>query len=731
VLLGLGAFCLVVAAVVFAAVAWGRMGALAQGAVLLGATGLTAAGAAAARRRQLRSTAEAVATVAVALALADVHAARVGLLGDVPTALVWAAGLTVVAAASFAYARLVPLGVARLAGLATGCLPLPILAVHADLPAEAVLGVLLAQAAGLVGWLRATGAGPGWFRAAVAVVAAGQWAVATLGAAGLAALAGLVDDFTTVPLAGYVVLLAASASVAVGTAAAWPGRDELRWLGTGAATVLGIHAVVTAAIPVTSFEQRWLVAGGAAVLVAAGARWWSSPWAEPPAGAASFIGLACTLPAGAAIAGAVFGPLAFLADPWQASLADPARTALVDGLWPGSGLTGAFLALPWALLAVWSGRLDRKLAPWLLAGLAGVTVAVVPLAAAASAGAVLATLLATAVAAAVWAELDPRSAPAARALALGSAILASAWGALSAPGTLTVAAVVTATALAAMASSLGRGDRPGALGAATVAFLGGSVLAVTGPLAAGGTVVLGWWTLAAAAAVVSFAGWAAERSLAPALAPAMANRVDGLSVAAFAVALAALALGGDEDVLSATLSLGVAAFAVHAARPSRRPAVWVATSLAVALVWLRLALADVHLVEAYSLPAALALLAAGWFGGRHHGSWASAGPGLVVGLLPSLLVALPDAGLVRPLALVVAGAGLVLVGVCHRRQAPVAVGAVTMVAVGLDQVSPLVAAAPRYLTFAVIGCVLLAVGATFEQRRRDAAELWDRFDALR
>ncbi len=750
-LLGLGAFCLVVAAVVFAAVTWHRLGAVAQGAILLGFTGLAGGAAAFCRSRDLRSTAEAIALVAVALALADVHAERVGLLGDADASVVWSAGLALVAAATWAFSRVVPLGVARLAALATGSLPGVILAVRWADSAEVVAAVLLVQAAGLVTWLRLTRArtGEGWYRALVAALALGQWGLAVL----VATVEALLAEWSRDTVTGPVLLLAAAAGLAVAVAAAWPARDVVRALGTGVGTALALAATALAMEALTTLDEgRWLLAtAGVAVLVVAGARLAvPARWGAAPSVVASGLALAATLPAVDAVLAAVFGPLALLADPWLGALDDPVRPLLPGDPWPGSALTLAFVAVPWALVALWSlpSWGGRPRAGWRMtpgtgaaaaALLTGITAAVLPLALDGSVLMAVGTLLVGAVGATTWAALGGRAAPAALALAGGCAAFALTWASVSAPGTIVALCVVVVVGLAAAAASVRRGDRSGAVCGVVLAYGAGSLLALTGPLAAGHPAATAWWWLAAFAAVSSAGGWAAERrgsgpaagSLGAEGWRTLATTVDGLAAAAFAAAVIELRGRDAFGELSVALLLGVATLAAHALRPSRRGAIWAATTLAVALAWLRLAVAGVQVVEAYTLPAAVALLAAGALHGRRAGSWISVGPGLMVAAVPSVLAAWTDPGMVRPLSLAVGGVAVVLAGAHWRQQAPVVIGAITVAAVGVDQLSPLVAAAPRYLTFAVLGAVLLSVGATFEQRRRDAAELWDRFEALR
>jgi hypothetical protein len=48
----------------------------------------------------------------------------------------------------------------------------------------------------------------------------------------------------------------------------------------------------------------------------------------------------------------------------------------------------------------------------------------------------------------------------------------------------------------------------------------------------------------------------------------------------------------------------------------------------------------------------------------------------------------------------------------------------------LHQLAPYAAALPRWLTLGAVGLLLVGVGATYEQRRRDVTRLREAYDAL-
>lgn len=170
--------------------------------------------------------------------------------------------------------------------------------------------------------------------------------------------------------------------------------------------------------------------------------------------------------------------------------------------------------------------------------------------------------------------------------------------------------------------------------------------------------------------------------------------------------------------------------------PRRRHLVGVPSLLLLSSSWVRLVLADVMTVEAYTVPAGLLLLAAGWWRSRRApiGSWPAYGPGLSLILIPSLLVAVSDPGLTRPLLLGGVALGIVMAGVRRRLQAPLVLGGVTLAVDAIVQLSPFLAATyaavPRWATIGAAGLALLWLGATYERRLRDLHRIRQTIDTL-
>ncbi|WP_088290638.1 SCO7613 C-terminal domain-containing membrane protein [Kineosporia sp. A_224] len=100
-------------------------------------------------------------------------------------------------------------------------------------------------------------------------------------------------------------------------------------------------------------------------------------------------------------------------------------------------------------------------------------------------------------------------------------------------------------------------------------------------------------------------------------------------------------------------------------------------------------------------------------------SWPALGPGLLLALVPTLVLA-ADGALWRILGLVVVAAAVVAVGAARRLRAGVVVGAVVLVGHAVVQLAPYVADLTtsqwRWVVFAVVGAGLLALGATYERQ---------------
>ncbi|MFI6286391.1 SCO7613 C-terminal domain-containing membrane protein [Streptomyces sp. NPDC051018] len=315
-------------------------------------------------------------------------------------------------------------------------------------------------------------------------------------------------------------------------------------------------------------------------------------------------------------------------------------------------------------------------------------------------------------------------APAAVGTALGCALT----GALSV-GALSLATLpATFTVLGTLMVAL--------TAAAAVSRAGHAVRAVTACAA----VVFGTWLVIAAC---DAAGLEAHRTgpvllIVPAAVAVVAARLGRsplavpLEGAASAAGLSAvLFAAGHPPALALVLALGGVIAAGTAIRPERRPvAAYTASGLFLAATWVRLAASGVTVPEAYTLPVTLLALAVGLLRRRRDGdvsSWTAYGPGLAATLLPSLHTAWGDAHWQRPLLLGLAALAVTLIGARLRLQALLVLGGAVLALDTLHELAPyvvqVVGALPRWLPPALAGLLLLGIGATYEQRMRDARRL--------
>ncbi|MPZ97411.1 MAG: hypothetical protein GEU96_21465, partial [Propionibacteriales bacterium] len=577
VLLGLGALCLVVAAIVFVAVSWSDLSLAARTTLLAVVTLASAVVAGRTMRSRLVGAAETLTVVTTLLVLIDVLAGRstgLALLGAVPADRVgWLASGTLLGSglAWAAAGRLTPVrrlwGVQVLAVL--GLWGLASLTVDA-LPVGVSWGAgLLVLPLTVAGWLAR--------RAGLPVVAVGAVAAAGTGWLVLA-VDGLVHAVAQPALgsllAGSGARLFVAGALAIGCAVVVPAR--FGWLRVGAAVVgMGaVAALVLLALADSDLKTdvKVLLAAGFAVAVAAvGAVRRRDVWSTASAVLA---------------AGLVLLPLTALLVMLGVGL-----TRVADGLagaWtlgPGDSLPAvAGTALGWSLPLVGSGVA--------LAGALAVRDHSLRLVLAAAGG-----------------------------LGVGAvaAVLVSGW-----PVAL-VAAVVSSAAVAAMAGSVWRRDAillvvgaaasalalavasasrdTSAVVFATHAVLLGAVAMLTrtrrapAPLAAAGVLAAG--ASAAAFAEALGAGalghgltqvvLAAVAGLAP-QAPAVRRTRIGVEAAAVAVALAGLVLLADQESwLAVGLTVtGVASVAVGLVRRGRRAVRWAGVVQLALASWVRL-----------------------------------------------------------------------------------------------------------------------------------------------
>ncbi len=701
ILLGLGALCLLVAAVIFLAVAWSWLGVGGRTVVLVGLTAAAAGSGLVAARRSLRVAGEALSVVALGLVALDVVGADNAGWWGAPTALelTWLTG-----------------GVVAVAALAL-----------AGAPYRLVSPQIVAAFAALVAYAGALGAtGPDDVVdvVAVLVLAAGAWAGLRTGREVLAyaggaaallpwlhltldALVRALDEPTLhdVWAGPGLALVAAAVLVLLPVSASRREPTAVALLGGVAATLL------TIAVAVPAVDEGATAATGAAL--AATAAWTAAAWLLRTRDAWRPLPL---IPALAAAVPVFVAVLTLSAQSLRAV-----------------GSTGPVFARD---ADVRLGTVDPVAAPWLL--LAGV-----------------AALVALA-----WVSVRPPAAwwPAAvTTLGLGAvgslallpvplavplAALVGVAGLLLWTGARPVAiAVLLVVTVAALPSALLTGLaaltvagvgawclRPGE--SATYRLLGGAVSPPAAALAVwafadvvgldealrGYSVLLtvGLLALALPRPEVEAAGWIAALLAVPVAVTAATDPVTATAVH-----------------LTVAGALVVASSLVHS---HRRVLGWVGGLLLAAATWVRLADLGVEAPEAYTLPSALALLVVGL--DRLHRDPATPTaraltPGLLLATVPSLLWCLEDPVTWRAAWLGVACVGLVLAGTLARWHAPIAVGGTVGGLLVVRELAPYAAQAPQWIVIGAAGALLTVVGVTWEHRLAEVRQAAAYFDRLR
>lgn len=740
-LLGLGTALVAVSVVVFTAVNWSRLDASVQGLLLVAVTIAAGVATSLAARRAMPSTAEALGTVTVLLALADVHACRVGFAPAADRSLFWAAGFGIVGLLAAALGRA---GSIRSPQILAGLLiQLPLLclldAAHASFwtaqLASVVQAAVVLEVAGRLDaprWARRVAAG--WALAVVALLTTATVLGSILGR--------LLEEGDPHDGATAVCSLAA-ALVALQLAWRRAASSQVRVVGLLAATGLGLTAVWFAGIEAFTVGTSIGMVALAAALVVLVVRELPDEWSDAPTVMAGIVGLAAVLPLLGAVASMLTAASVVGADAWHRSAS---QTAADFQLAEASTYAASGLGLQLAAVAVFVVALGRR-GSRLAAGLAAAVVALAalilsPLLAPLTITETVALALGVAgVGVAIAAVLGARGAG--FVVAAGFAALAVGWAtpwSLATPS-LTLSTLGVGVVGALVIAAVARRDDAAEAGAAAMGWAVGGATIFAGLLIwdAGTSAAMAWAVAATTAAVLSVVGVLLldPRASAVGATRAMRHAVEASGLVAYLVALVGCVCLADPDAASVALAAGAVGFGLHAVRPRRGLLGLAAGFELLVLTWLRLAQADVALVEAYTLPLAVVLLVAGIVGPRldrtDRGdvpSWLAFGPALVVGLGPTVWLAFTEPGTIRPLAGLVSGAVVLVVGVAWGKRALVDVGTGTVVALGLRQLAPVVGEVPNWVTIGATGVLLILVGATFEQRRRDLKAVLRRYAAL-
>lgn len=695
ILLGLGAFCLLVAAVVFLAVSWSALGVGGRTAVLGALTVAAGGGALLLHRSGLRIAGESLVVVALGLLALDVvGAGAAGWLGgasDEGTTL--ATGLTVlVASVLLALVRVgsrprlvAPQLISGLAlivawsGLAT-------LTTHPLVVAHVVTAVAL----GLVLVGRTTGLVPLQWSAAIA------GALAALVAAGAAATDALVSpDLHQLWAEGSGWSLLVSAAVLLAPGAVLRHRTLALVGASGSAMLL------TLVLTLPCIDTGTTTVNVVALLVTTA---WVGALALLPRGL-RVVAIAPSALGSLVLTGLSLVTLALALTRWSTDgrAFNQVLATRISGPDPVTEplLLVPSLLVPLALVALLAGGPRRA---WLQ--VAGVTSGLALAATLTSYDVPLALPVTVLVLTAIGS-----AAARSGALSLVALVLAAAATFAALPSAALTALVAAAgTVLALGLALVGRTVLARAGGKIAAApLLGTAVVALVDVLGGGAP----WFAVPVLVAVGLLAiAFAEEEVEVPAVLTAVLALTGSLATTSDQGGLAALWLTVAGSLVTATAL-------VHA---SRRDLAWAGAGLLLLASWVRLADLDVHQPEAYTLPLAAALLAVG--GWRMHrspqvGTAEALLPGLLLGTLPSLLWVLGDPVSLRALVLGAACLVLTVAGAAVRWSAPLLVGASVGAMVVLRELGPYAGDFPKWVWIGLAGLLLTTVGITWERRLVD------------
>ena len=692
ILLGLGATCLLVAALVFLAVAWSSMGMGGRTAVLLTITAMAGSAMAWLAHRTLRAGAESFAVVMLGLIALDLTGAEnAGWFGDHRAGvftLVLGGTLAVAGLATARYGlsspveRLVAAEVVT--GLATGVVGIGLIDLLAD-DAGALVAVLLTVAvAGVARAVRLADVALGL------VSVAGVWWLALV----MIGLEPIVEQPTAAFVWGDLQVWPLLAAAALAAVPAMVPKLHPVLRVSAAGTSLTVLALAVTVVVLGNPLDQVALAGLAVLAVAVlGVAWLPSPWHWAPTGIlapAAVVTVVLTLLQG----GYAASRLAL--DPWSAS---PADHVIAEALPLAPWLLVPLVAGLVAALAVGARKVGETL-PWRIAA---PPVLVLTLAATAASydlplwAPVLTLTLG--VVATCAAELTRGRSTHGASAGLGVVLLAAAlpsdW--------LTLVALVV-LALGALATELLEDD-------AVAAEL------VLAPLAAA--------SLGTALLIGDVdQHWALLLVLAAAAGVALARPLVAIEVGAAATSVAAVVLQ-EPDLTWLAVDLTVAGVLVMISSlvHRRTDLGYAGTALLMGATWARLADVGVTTPEAYTLPLAAVLVAGGLYrmwrsNGHTLGSWPALSPGLGLAVTPTLLAVLADPVSDRAVWLGAGALALVLAGVWLRWSGPLLVGAATG---GLEVLREATYASvlPQWVLIALVGGLLTVIGVTWEQRLRD------------
>ncbi|MDA1366412.1 SCO7613 C-terminal domain-containing membrane protein [Glycomyces algeriensis] len=722
VLLSLGGLLVAAALIIFTAVAWRNMGNSGRAGVLGGVTLLLLAVPFAFKRFRLWATAETFAALA-ALALwcttlAGYYLYRPpGATFGPETVAAWTAGVLVVLAAYRALARLTATSWAMLPLAAIGLA----YAAASDLALAVTLMLALALALGATAWITAKlpshyARSDVWasrFLTCAAVIAACS--------AGLRAAFGLADPVVP-PVAAAVALLAAANLIGVHlarrlgvslttmlVAASASGSLVLcAWVlavraGTPELVIPSLALTAASLLPFALLNSRkttWPLASAATAGLASLAAFAIVTFDAPDLSAYFVAFLAARL-----IAPVVAAPLG-----------KPLRIAsyLVGG---GTAVVAALTAIAgiYPLIAYEPGWTINLEVPIVLAALA-VTAVLLPRRFRVNAAALAVSLAIESTAVLIWNE-DPSRFDALPTL------------------TLMLCALISLTSAIASGTVAGR-----CTGWSTL-----TLWALLTALAAGNSDTMApaddnwipfWLTVTAAAMLVIAAGAPRRTRADRVLAAVLAHILAGIS--AVVGLIAAVSFGSEGLQLFPAAQVGVYTLALIGVAIMAPVRTWgyVIAALCTGTVawWLWLAALEVDILECFTAPPAAIVFFIGlWRLERRPetGSWSTLALPILVGIGPSLVLALNDGDELRRVGVGAAAIAVIIAGLVRRWQAPLVLGSIALAVLVVNELLLLRGSIPVWVPPAIGGAILIAAGATFEQRRRDLRRIREGLKAMR
>jgi hypothetical protein len=720
-LLVLGGILLALAATAFTLVSWGSMG-IAGRALVLGAVTLAALGAPVALlRRGLRSTAESIAGIGLVLTVLDTYALHEVAFPD-------GDGVSFAAAAS---AVLTVIWTAY--GIGTAALPRPAVTRTDPTTAPASPTLLLPLPAALavaqlplILWAIAAGGGPRTITAAVLLTAVIDMvaalrvtpkavrAVAAGGAFGMGGWGVLAAGLISLDAAGPGAAARAAALFALAAAgafgAAWLASGRGLRTSTAAAgglfVVAALGGLLRAALPADWTVPGYLACGIALLALVRGRL--PEPVRHGLGWASGIVQASAVLWTLPAVGVTLLGPAAWLSRAWSGAPGDAREAAATDTFWPTHATTTPLILIAVATVLALSVRVAEWRPRALTAALTLTWAAVLTLPTALQLPYNVGLLVHGGTVVALVALRHRMATTLALVTSLSLACLALA----AEPATLAVLASLTAV----FAAAAWRGRLAPASAAASLGYATALACAVGASLD---------WQPQHIALLVLLVPLTAALLAARITDPATTKAVEitGAAAALIAIDLATAEL----PLLALVLALCGVIVAGTAIRPERRSLGYMAAALFVLAGWVRLGTWNVTDPEAYTLPVTVPALFVGALRRRRDPSatsWTAYGPGLTVTLAPSLLAAWTDPHWTRPLLLGTAALAVTLLGARHRLQAPLVLGGTTLALDALHELAPylaqVVGALPRWAPPALAGLLLLALGATYEQRIRDA-----------